>query len=258
MDNKQDNVAVESAGETTPQTSSPQVEVPTTEEQITPTQTDQSDKETATDVESATPNDPREHQIKRLAEENRRLKSEKQGSAFDTFRPQPQQSQTVDVGNYTDEYGNVNFNAYNQALVRNAQQVASVQAQQTVQELLDENNARTKHPDLFADAETEKDMAAMWLWEKTQGNNVTVSEIAARFANRKSKDVSKAEKRGAEKMLQEVSEKEQAGLSATSQTSAGARAVQTQEDEAYLSAQTRVGNEDAIVARLSKIPWANK
>lgn len=252
-------MAVENEVEQTTQTESPQVEAPAIEEQTDQPTVDQQTEDQVLDVDSKEPKDPREYQIKRLAEENKRLKSERQGSAFDTFRTKVSPGAVqVDINNYKDEYGEVNWNAYNADLKYQAKQEAKVEARQEVQEILDEEKARTRHPDLFADEDTEKQMAAMWLWEKTQGNEVTVSEIADRFASRSSKDVSKAEKRGAEKILQEVNTKEQAGLSASGQTSQGSRQAQSDEDLEQLSAETRVGNQDAIVARLQKIPWANK
>jgi len=257
MDKNQE-VAVESEVETTTQTSSPQVEVPATKEQTAPTQVDQPVKEQVSDVESEESKDPREYQIKRLAEENKRLKSERQGSAFDAYRPQVQPTQGVDVRSYTNEYGETNWNAYQQAVNANAQQVATVQAQQTVQELLDENNARSKHPELFSDPDIEQEIADRWVAAKLRGENVSVSDIADRVAKRTSKDVSKAEKRGAEKVLQEVSVKEQAGMSASGQTSQGSRQQASDDDQAMLEVETRVGNQDALVARMQKIPWANK
>ena len=256
----QESVAVEKEVETTTQTDSPQVEVPATEEQTVQAKVDQPKTEQVSNVESEESKDPREFQIKRLAEENKRLKAEqKQGSAFDAFRPQAQPVQDqVNINNFTDQYGEVNWNAYNAAVLSHAQQVANVQAQQTVQELLDENNARSKYPELFEDSDIEQEIADRWVAAKLRGENVTVTDIAGRIAKRVSKDVSKAEKRGAEKILQEVSSKEQAGLSASGQTSQGSRQQASDEDQAFLEAETRVGNQDAIVARLKNIPWANK
>ncbi len=253
MDQKDPNVAVESVVEPTTQTDSPQVEEPATEVQTTSGQADQADEKGSTDVTEEEPKDPRDYQVKRLAEENKRLKAERKGSAFDAFRPQAQPGQ-VDVARYTNEYGEINWAGYNQAVNQQIQTVA----QQTTQELLDENNARTRHPELFADPDTEQEIADRWVAAKLRGENVSVSDIADRIAKRNSKDVSKAEKRGAEKMLQEVSEKETAGLSASTQTSQGSRQVQVQENLEVLSEQTRQGNEDAIVERLRTIPWANK
>lgn len=251
------NVAVESEVEPTTQTNSPQVEVPSTEEQTAPILADQPGDEQVSDVHEDAPTDPREYQVKRLAEENRRLKAERV-NAFDAFRPQPVAQGQVDVRNYTDEFGNTNWNAYQQAVNANAQQVATTQAQQTVQEMLDEQNARTKHSELFADPDIEQEIADRWVAAKLRGENATISDIAAKVAKRFSKDVSKAEKRGAEKALQEVSVKEQAGLAASGQTSQGARQAQSDEEHEMLSQQTRVGNQDAIVARMRNIPWANK
>lgn len=250
------NVAVESEVEPTTQTNSPQVEVPSTEEQTAPILADQPVEEQVTDVKEDAPTDPREFQVKRLSEENRRLKAERV-NAFDAFRPQPVQGQ-VDVRQYTDEFGNTNWNAYQQAINANAQQVATTQAQQTVAEMLDEQNARTNFKELFADPDIEQEIADRWVAAKLRGENATISDIAEKVNKRFSKDVSKAEKRGAEKALQEVSVKEQAGLSAPGQTSQGARQLQSDEEYEQLSQATRVGNQDAIVARLKNIPWANK
>ena len=256
---KNNEVAVESVEEVTPQTSSPQVEVPTTEEQTTQETADQQNQEQVSNVKSEETPDPREFQIKRLAEENRRLKSERQGSAFDAFRPQGQPVPgQVTVNNFTDQYGETNWDAYNAAVFSHAQQVAQNQANQIVEERLDEQNARTKHPELFEDPEVEQEIADRWVAAKLRGENVTISDITERVAKRNSKDVSKAEKRGAEKILQEVSVKEQAGLSASGQTSQGAHQSQSDEDQEVLEQQTRVGNQDAIVARLQNIPWANR
>jgi hypothetical protein len=254
---KNNDVVVEKAVEDTTQTSSPQVEVPSTKEQTTQEQVDQPVEEQVSDVESEV-KDPREYQIKRLAEENKRLKSERQGSAFDALRPQAQPVQGVNVDNYKDVYGEVNWNAYNASVNTYAQQVASVEADRIVNERLDEQQARTKHPELFADEEVEREIADRWLAAKMRGENVSITDIADRVAKRTSKDVSRAEKRGAEKILQEVETKEQAGLSASGQTSQGARAQESLDDLDELSQQTRIGNDDAIVARLKNIPWANK
>ncbi len=254
LDNQNKEAVVEKEAETTAQTSSPQVEVPTTEEQTAQVEVDQPQQEQVSDVESVETKDPREFQIKRLAEENKRLKAERQGSAFDAFRPQGQTGQ-VDIRNYTDQYtGEVNYPAYNAAVNTQIQTVAT----QTTQELLDEQNARSKHPDLFEDPDTEQEIADLWVAAKLRGENTSVAAIAERVAKRNSKDVSKAEKRGAEKILQEVSVKEQAGLSASGQTSQGMQQQMSDEDQQVLSERTRVGDEDAIVARLSRIPWANK
>lgn len=253
MDKKEEAV-VENEVETTTQPSPPQDEAPTTQEQTTqPKATD----EEVSDVDTDKPADPREFQIKRLAQENKRLKAERV-NAFDAFRPKAIPTTGVDVQAYTDEYGQTNWNAYNAAVSNHIQQAASVQATTAVQEQLDEQNARTKHPELFEDADTEQEIADRWLAAKLRGETVTISEMADRVAKRYSRDVSKAEKRGAEKILAEVSTKEQAGLAVSGETSRASRQAQSDEEMARLSAETRVGNQEAIVARLKNIPWANK
>lgn len=253
LDKKEEVVAEKEVEETT-QASSPQVEAPTTEGQTVQEKVDQPTQEQASDVETEEPSDPREYQAKRLAEENRRLKSEiKQRSAFEAYRPQVAPG-LVDVRQYTNEFGEVDSARYNQAVETQVRAVAA----QTAQEMIDEQNARTKYPDLFDDPDTEQEIADRWFAAKMRGEDASVSDIAKRVHTRNSKDVSKAEKRGAEKMLQEVNVKEQAGLSASTQTSQGSRENQSVEELADLSERTRMGDEDAIAARLSKIPWANK
>lgn len=257
LNNNQEEVVVKNEAETTVQTESPQVEAPTTEEQTVTEEAVQPTQEQVSDVESDEPKDPREYQNRRLAEENRRLKAERQGSAFDAFRPQTQPTQ-VDIARYTNEYGEVNYAAYNNAVNNHIQQVASQQATQAVQEQLDENNARTKYPELFEDPDIEQEIADRWIGAKLRGQELSVTAIAEKVNAKYSKNVSKAEKRGAEKILQEVSVKEQAGLSASGQTSQGSRQAQSDEENEILSERTRVGDDDAIVARMKAIPWANK
>jgi len=187
-------------------------------------------------------------------------------SAFNAFRAQtPPVGQTVAprIENYTNPVtGETDYAAYNQAvnqvITQQASQNAAYIAQQTTKELLDENNARQKHPELFADQETEQEIADRWLAAKMRGENPSISEIADRVAKRFKRAISSAEKVGAEKILTEVSEKEKAGLSASSQTAQPARQQASQEDLERLQTQTRRGDDDAIAARISRIPWANK
>jgi hypothetical protein len=101
-------------------------------------------------------------------------------------------------------------------------------------------------------------MAAQWLFEKVQGRNTPVSKIAEEFARDYKRTVTKAEKIGAEKALTEVSEKETAGLSTEGQTSTPAKRDSSIEEHENLVSRTRLGDDEAIAARISKIPWANK
>jgi hypothetical protein len=270
MDN-QNQVAEEKVVETeTTQTNSPQVESP-----ITGDETMQGDAVVQTPVAEES-NEPkqteaerREFQNRRLAEENRRLKEEleskpKEPSAFEPFRAStpPVQSAPIDVQSFTDPItGETNWQGLNQAQQQREQQIvqqARYEAQSAVQETLDEERARAKYPELMNNSITEKQIASRWFYEKTQGNNVSISDIADEFARNFKQTVAKAEKVGAERVLNEVSEKEKAGLTATSQTSQQAVRSSSQAEIEQLSVGTRRGDADAITARISAIPWANK
>jgi len=201
-------------------------------------------------------------EIKRLKEEKgARSKGE---SAFNAFRQQtpPGQIRPVNIQDFTDPItGETNLAEYNQAVndtLEQTRQMASYQANTTAQELIDENNARTKHPDVMNNKDLEQEVADRWLAAKMRGENPLVSDIAARVAKRESKTVSKAEKIGAEKILNEVSEKEQAGLNAEGQTSAPGKRASSQEELESLRVKTRHSDDDAITARVSQIPWVNK
>lgn len=253
----------------TTETSSPQVESP-----ITGGETVQEDAVVQTPVaeetdvtKSMSEEQRRAFQEQRL--ENKRLKEQletiKPGeSAFDAFRDQtpPAQSDPVRVDNFYDSVtGLTDWTAYNQAQQQREQAIvaqAKAEARSEVQELMDEERARAKFPELMNNPVTEKQIASRWLYEKVQGNKVSVEQIAEEFARNFKQAVSKAEKIGAEKVLNEVSEKEKAGLQATSQSSQGASKSASTEELEQLSVATRRGDLDAVTARVSKIPWANK
>jgi len=257
------------------ETETTQTESPTVESPITGDETAQTEEVSKTPVVEKSDDLPEDNEEQRRAfqemrQEIKRLKTEKvvrekSESAFNVLRPQvPPTSQPgpVRVEDYQDSLtGETNWTAYNNA-VNNAltqnRQIANYEAQQSTQELIDENNARNKHPELFADPEAEEEIASRYLFYKLRGENVSVSDIAERVAKRYSKAVSKAEKIGAEKALNEVTEKETAGLTASSQNSEPARKTDSLEEVERLSVQTRGGNDDALTARISKIPWANK
>jgi hypothetical protein len=54
------------------------------------------------------------------------------------------------------------------------------------------------------------------------------------------------------------SEKEQASLTVSGQTSQPAQQAASAEQLEELGRKSRFGDDDAIAARMSKIPWANK
>ncbi len=265
MDNN--NVAAEQAVETdTTQTNSPQVESPITRDETMQGETVQPSVAEASDVPADIVEQRRAFQ--EMRQENKRLREEmearpKAESAFNAFRAQaPMVTTPVQIQTFQDPVtGETNWQQYNAAQQQREQAIiaqAKAEAQTTVQETLDEASARTKYPDLMNDPVTEKQIAARWLYEKVQGNNVSISDIAHEFARNFKQAVSKAEKVGAERILNEVSEKEKAGLTAASQSTQGAVRATSQEDSRTLSVATRRGNADAVTARISKIPWANK
>lgn len=266
----QNKVVEEKVVETeTTQDSSPQSESPITGDE---TVQGGSDVQAPVAEDSAETNGMTEEQRRAFQEQRleiKRLKEEKEAlprgeSAFNVFRANtpPVSNEPVQIQNFMDPItGETNWQSYNQAQQQREQSIvqqAKSEARSEVQELMDEEKARAKFPDQMNDPVTEKQIAARWLYEKWQGNNVSVTQIAGEFARNFKQAVSKAEKVGAERVLNEVSEKEKAGLTASSQSSQGAARASSMEDQAQLTAATRSGSDDAITARISKIPWANK
>lgn len=241
---------------TTTQTSSPQVEETATPSQTTEVKTQESTDELPESIEE---------QRKAFQEMRRELKALKEGtqqpvaqeSAFDAFRPkQPIYGQgTVDPQAYADPIsGNIDWNSYNQAV----RQTAQYEARQAASEVLDEQMARGKHPELFADPDTERQIADLWFAAKMRGENVSVTQVADGFANRFGKVLSKAEKSAAERVLTEVSEKEKAALAVSSQSSATAQSQLTSYETEAAQERVRRGDTDALASLMSKVPWAGR
>ena len=190
--------------------------------------------------------------------ENKKLKEEMQSrqtgeSAFNVFKPQPA-AQGTDISRYTDPVsGNVDWNGYNNAVV----QQAKAEASQTVAEHLDEQNARSLYPDVFANPDLEQAIAGQWFANKLQGKDVKVSDLAKKFSGVLGKQVSqaerKAEKKGAEQVLTELSTKEQASLQASSQNNV--RQATSLEDEDRLKTQARYGDDNALASLMGKVAW---
>lgn len=253
MDDLKTNQAVQSAVETdTTQVNSPATEVSTTEIQTTEGEAVQ---QQAPDIEASMTPEARkafqEQRIKIKQLEEERIARQSNESAFSVFRPQPQIE--PHVSQYTDPYtGETNWTAYNQA---QAQQIKA-EASQAAEDRIDEYEARQKFPELFADRSVEKLIANNWLGYKMEGKNISVSQVAQEVSKLLGRTVSKAEKSGAEKALEQVTSKEQASLSASGQT--GSRQQISSDESRGLIEATRKGSEDAIAARMSRVPWANK
>lgn len=232
MDQQETNVAAQPVVENeTTQASSPQAEA-----QPTVVQTNEN-----SDVESSmSPEQRKAFQDMRL--ENKRLKEETQGrltneSAFAPFKYQA----PIEPNGYIDEAARIR-----------------TEAAQAAREEVDEVLARQKFPQLFADREIEQEIADRWFSAKMRGENVSISQLAEKVNKRVQSTIEKAEIKGAQKALEQVTPKEQAALAASSQSSSAANAISSSEDLDRLRTATRFGSEDAIVARLKNIPWANK
>ncbi len=189
--------------------------------------------------------------------ENKRLKEEmearvKTESAFDAFRPKQVTSQ-LDPNQFTDQVtGEFDWARYNQQVITQANQTATVQANQAVDERLDEFQARTKFPEVFSDKESEQEVADRWFAARMRGETPSISDIAKKVASRISKTVSKAEELAAEKVLSELTPKEQASLSAQSVSSAQTSAdISVEAKEASLS-RVRRGDDLELAKLMSK------
>lgn len=249
-------LAAEQVVEETTQTSSPEVKAPETQEQT---------EQTQQNVEPDLPNDETEARRafqeqrlanKQLKEELEQLRNERQQepSSFDSFRGQTQPAGPVDINHFTDQItGEVNWGAYNNAINTNAQQVAAQQARQAVSEQLDEYQARSKYPEVFSDKKAEKQIAALYLFERLNGRNVTIEQLAGEVARGTNKSLEKAAQQGAEKAITELTPKEQASLSAIGTTSAPARQAQSAQDDLSRRLTIRQGGrsaDDALAAAL--------
>lgn len=257
--------AEEKVVEETTQDNSPESEAPVTQEQT-------GEEESKPKVSDDLPEDEKEQRraFQEQRKEIKRLKVEKEArekseSAFAPFKPavtpQPQ-SNPIRIEDYKDPYtGEVDLDRYNVDMnkrITQTQQTARYEAQQTAQELIDENEARGKFPEVFADKHLEKRVAEKWLYDRMNGKNTPLSKIAKIVSDESSNTVSKAEKIGAEKMLKEVSSKEQAAVVADGETSASSKKAISDEEFEDLKEKSRGKgrtSEDAIAQRLKGVPW---
>lgn len=262
--NNNDAVA-ENEVEATTQDSSPQSEEetisPQTQQEETQVESDETTAEVSDskDVESSmTPEQRKAFQEMRL--ENKRFKEEQQSrksseSAFDIFKPKPI-NQGVDPNSYVSPItGEIDWISYNNAVISQASTAAS----QVVQEQLDIDRAQTMYPEVFANPKLEKALAGHWFAEKMQGKNVSVTELAADYAELVQESVKKAEKvaekRGAQQALSELTPKEAASLQAQGTTSAQARNELSLEDQENLKLRARRGDDDAMAQLMRNVAW---
>jgi hypothetical protein len=255
MTTDENNVVAQPAVDETTQANPPQAEAPVTQEQTTQTiaESAQANDELPADTEE------QRRAFQEMRKELKQLKEEREArqhseSAFEVFKPKSQ-TQFVDRNQFTNpDTGETNEYAYQNALIQHARAEGAAASR----EELDEFRARQKHAELFKDSSFEEDVAARWAFAKLRGENLTISDVADRVASRYTKAVSKAEKIGAEKMLEEVSVKEQAGVTASSQNTIPARQAQETEELERLRRQSRGRgreSDEAIVARLKHVPY---
>ncbi len=269
MDKKTEEVkteevkAEEKVVEETTQTNSPEVEAPATQAQTVQEEPQVTDELPEDTEEQRRAFQNMRQELKRLKEEKEaRVKTE---SAFDVFRPKatPQsQIGPIRVEDFQDPYsGETDWNRYNSAVntaLAQTQQTARSEAQRTSEEVIDENNARNKYPEVFEDSDLEEEAAARWLFDRMSGKNTPLTKIAENISRKVSKAVTKAEKIGAEKILEEVTPKEQAALAAAGETSAGSRQAISDKEFEKLQRQSRGKgrlSEEAIATRLKGVPW---
>lgn len=257
------------------ETDTTQVESPTTEVPNTEVQTDvkvSDDQGTVIENTDDVPESKEEERraFQEMRQELKQLREEKQNrtkgeSAFSAFRqqtPPASNAPTVNIMDFQDPLtGETNWQAYNQQVngaLNQVRQSATYEATQAIREEQDEAQARSKFPEVFSDPDVEQEIADRWLAAKVRGENPSITDIAERVSKRFGKAVSKAEKIGAEKILNEVNEKETASLTVSGQTSQPAKQAASAEQLAELGRKSRFGDDDAIAARMSNIPWANK
>ena len=101
----------------------------------------------------------------------------------------------------------------------------------------------------------EQEVADRWFASQMRGETVSISQIAAKVHSRVSGVVKKAGETARKQALTEVSEKEQAALTASAQTSSPSRKAQSAEDLEQLRRRTRTGDEEATATRLKSVPW---
>lgn len=216
---------------------------------------------------------------KQMRLENKRLKEElenrqKGERAFDSLFPKTESkaqtvqqaqaqhgSQYVDVNQFIDKDGNFDAVSYNQAVNSKISQLEQRITQYDQDR--DEREARESIPQLNPsskeyDPDFEQLVADRWLRLQVEGRGQTLKEVAQSFMKKSSKELDQAKKQGAQEAMESLSEKEQASLDVTPQTSSRARQAQAEADSAQLRSRVRQGDEAALARIMSRIPWANK
>ena len=199
------------------------------------------------------------HEIKTLKEQVEEKKTRQ--SSFDNIRqiaPQPQFVQ-VDQNQFYDPQGNFNRPAYDMAVQRanyHNQQVSSRMAAETVEYKLDEWNARQRHPALNTNRKFERAVASEYqarLLETISDPakpTPKIEQIADEYAPYFATDKKDIVKETTQKVKQQLTEKEQASLSATGRSQP---TQPTSEELQRLRVASRRGDKVAIAERFKRI-----
>lgn len=199
------------------------------------------------------------HEIKRLKEQVEEKKARQ--SSFDNIRqfsPSPQYVQ-VDPNRYVDASGNFNKPAYDADVYKanqHNQQVARQVAADTVEDKLDEYKARQRFPALDTNAKFERVVAAEYqtrLLETLTNPSVprpSIEKIAEEYAPYFATDQKSVIKETAQKVKQQLTEKEQASLSAAGRSQPS---PQTDAEYAELRKKSRYGDTKAIAERMKRL-----
>jgi len=179
---------------------------------------------------------------------------------LEPFRAKPAtQPQSLIDQAYDPNTGVIDINALKQmeeSLNKTRTELEQMKYQtQTEKDVLLENEAYAVYPELKTDRDFYDRTQALLLHsivnpDRYGGKSLTPKEAAERVKAPFAKVVEAAEKTGAQKALEQLTPKEQAGLEAIGRSDRRS----TSADLATLSYQTRKGNIEAIVERLRNIP----
>lgn len=203
------------------------------------------------------------HRIKELEKQVEERQARQ--SLFDQLKPQytPDQVQQaqkgVDINQYIDpSTGQFQAYTYNQAVnarLEAMRREAQVTANQAVARQLDEMKAKEKFPELDPDGDQfdpvfEKKVASQYFFELYQGKEPSILKIAQAEARTYSRNAKTIEKEAAQRVKQQLTEKEQASLSAAGRSVPSA---QTEAELEQLRQRSRRGDFSAISERLKRL-----
>jgi hypothetical protein len=271
------NSAVQESGEVKTPVSTPPVEEQTTHSEVineVPETAEKPDKTPDAPIEEPkeSPNEAQDekseqgrafaemrHEIKKLKEQVEEKKARQ--VSFDQIRqvaPTPQYQQ-VDPNQFVDATGAFNKPAYDYAARQAAahnQQVARQVAAETVEYKLDEYRARQKYPALNTNARFERAVAAEYQTRllETIGDPTTpqpsIEKIAEEYAPYFAVDQKTVIKEATQKAKQQLTEKEQASLSAAGRSQ---QSVPNDAELNVLRRKSRYGDNKAIAERLKRL-----